>query len=136
MPNLLRKSTLFYAAGSLGGLVNGLAVWLAGRFGVTTALGVDIAPALTPDMLYHRLVWGGIWGLVFIVPLAVGAPALRALLYSLGPTFVQLFIVFPEHAGKGMMGLDLGTLTPGFVVLFNFIWALAAITWLKAVGEG
>lgn len=136
MPNLLRKATLFYAAGSLGGLANGLAVWLAGRFGITAALGVDIAPVLTPGMLYHRLVWGGIWGLVFIVPLAVGAPALRAFLYSLGPTFVQLFIVFPEQSGKGMMGMDLGTLTPGFVVFFNFIWALAAILWLKTVGEG
>jgi hypothetical protein len=135
MQNIARKASLYFAAGAFGGLANGLAVWLAGHFGITAALGVAISPSLSPPMLYHRVVWGGIWGLVFLVPLAVRAPALRALLYSLGPTFVQLFIIFPEKAGKGMMGLDLGTLTPAFVVIFNFIWAMAAILLLKAAKE-
>jgi hypothetical protein len=135
MPNVLKKLTTCYAAGSLGGLLNGVAAWLAGRYGVTAALGVDSAPALTPQMIYHRIVWGGIWGAVLLVPLAVRPPAVRALLYSLGPTFVQLFIVFPERAGKGMMGLELGTMTPAFVVLFNFVWALTAILWLRALGQ-
>ena len=86
-------------------------------------------------MLYHRIVWGGIWGLILFLPLTVKSTLLKALLYSLGPTFVQLFIIFPERAHKGMMGLQLGTLTPLLVVAFNFIWALAALLFLKASGE-
>jgi hypothetical protein len=37
---------------------------------------------------------------------------------------VQLFIVFPYEAGKGMAGLDLGLLTPLFILFYNWIWAL------------
>jgi hypothetical protein len=34
-----------------------------------------------------------------------------------------------------MMGLDLGTLTPAFVFVFNAVWGLAAILWLRIIGE-
>jgi hypothetical protein len=43
----------------------------------------------------------------------------------------MLFVVFPEQLHKGNMGLELGTLTPAFVVLYNFIWGAAAAWWLK-----
>ena len=135
MNRLLRRASIFFAAGAVGGLANGLCVWFLGSAGVTAALGVSISPALTPAMLYHRVVWGGIWGLAFLLPLAVSSALLRGALYSLGPTFVQLFIVFPERAHKGMMGLELGTLTPLFVLLFNAVWGITAMLWLVAAKE-
>ena len=46
-----------------------LTVWIFGVIGITYALGVKIAPALSAPWLYPRLVWGGIWGLLFLVPL-------------------------------------------------------------------
>lgn len=134
MTHLLRRMTVYFSAGALGGLANALCVWFFGNAGITGSLDVAIAPALTPDMLYHRIVWGGVWGLAFLLPLAVRSPAMRGILCSLGPTFVQLFIVFPQ-AGRGMMGLDLGTLTPAFVFVFNAVWGLAAILWLRIIGE-
>jgi hypothetical protein len=63
MGNLARKITLVFGAGCLGGLVNSLAVWICGLFGITAALGVKIAPQLSATWLYPRIVWGGIWGL-------------------------------------------------------------------------
>ena len=45
--------------------------------------------------------------------------------------FIQLFIIFPIKADKGAMGLDLGTLTPVFVVIFNAIWGVTAAIWLR-----
>jgi hypothetical protein len=133
--HLLRRLSLYFSAGALGGFINGLCAWFLGSAGITSAAGVNIAPALTPGMLYHRIVWGGIWGLAFFLPLAVKSAVARGILYSLGPTFAQLFIVFPEKAGKGIMGLDLGTLTPLFVLIFNAIWGLTAVIWLRAIGE-
>jgi hypothetical protein len=50
----------------------------------------------------------------------------QGLLLSLGPTLVQLFIVFPLKADKGVMGLDLGVFTPLFVIFFNAVWGLVA----------
>ena len=134
MTKLLRRTSVYFSAGAVGGLANGVCVWFFGSAGITSGLDVKIAPALTPEMLYHRVVWGGIWGLAFLLPLAVRSPFLRGRLYCLGPTCVQLFIVCPD-AGRGMMGLELGTLTPGFVLFFNAVWGLAAVLWLRIIGE-
>jgi hypothetical protein len=135
MSNLARKTSLVFAAGCLGGLINSLAVWIFGELGISSALGVSIAPKLTPAWLYPRLVWGGIWGLLFLLPLMKTSIFARGLVYSIGPTLVQLFVVFPMKANKGMLGLDLGLLTPALVVVFNAIWGWSAAIWLKSMGK-
>lgn len=132
MKSFIRKLSLVFAAGALGGLVNSTVIWLFGRAGITAELGVKLAPALTPAWLYPRLVWGGIWGILFLLPLAQNRPFQQGLLISLGPTIVQLFVIFPYQLNKGMMGLDLGTLTPVFVLFFNAVWGVAAALWLRA----
>jgi hypothetical protein len=135
MRNLARKTSLVFAAGCLGGLLNSLAVWIFGDLGITAAAGVKIAPQLSPAWLYPRLVWGGIWGLLFLLPMLSGRIWSRGLIFSLGPTLVQLFVVFPMKANKGMMGIDLGLLTPLFVVVFNAIWGWTAAIWLRWMGK-
>ena len=135
MNNLAKKLSLVFAAGSIGGLFNSLAVLIFGAIGITSALGVKIAPSLSASWLYPRLVWGGIWGLLFLFPLMQKRYLYRGLIFSLGPTVVQLFIIFPIKASKGIMGLDLGLLTPLFVFVFNAIWGLAAAIWLRWVNK-
>jgi hypothetical protein len=135
MSNLARKISLVFAAGVLGGLMNSLAVWGAGELGITAAAGVKIAPKLSAGWLYPRLVWGGIWGVLFLLPMMQTRIWSRGFLYSLGPTLVQLFMVFPMKANKGAMGLELGMLTPLFVVVFNAIWGWTAAIWLRITGK-
>lgn len=135
MNNLVRKISLVFAAGVLGGLLNSLAVWGAGELGITAAAGVKIAPKLSAAWLYPRLVWAGIWGILFLVPMMQTRIWSRGFIYSLGPTLVQLFIVFPMKAKKGMMGVDLGLLTPVFVVIFNAIWGWTTAIWLRWTGK-
>ena len=131
MRNLAKNISMVFAAGCLGGLVNSLAVWGFGDLGINAALGVRIAPALTPQWLYPRIIWGGIWGLLFLLPLMRSRILSRGIIFSLGPTLVQLLVVFPLKAGKGYMGLDLGTLTPLLVFIFNAIWGVATAIWLR-----
>jgi len=122
-----------FTAGALGALANSLAVWLCGRYGITLSAGVSIAPALTPAWLYPRIVWGGLWGLLFVLPIS-GSTFTKGSLLSLFPTLVQLFIVFPVQTPHGMAGLGLGTLTPLFVLGFNWIWGVVtalAIKWVR-----
>lgn len=126
-----RNISLTFAAGTLGGLINSLAVWLFGLVGVTAALGVHIAPPLTPPWLYPRLVWGGLWGWLFLLPAAGLSNPVRGLLYSLGPTLVMLVWVLPYQAHKGYLGLALGYLTPVLVLFYNGIWGLVAGWWLQ-----
>ncbi len=119
----MKKLLIFFAAGCLGALANSMAVWALGNYGISKALGVSIAPDLSPSWLYPRIVWGGIWGLLFILPMLDGKLLRKGTILSFFPTAVQLFIVFP-HAGKGMAGLELGLLAPLFVLFANWVWAL------------
>jgi len=127
----MRKLLIFFAAGCLGGLANSIAVWVFGYWGITSFLGVSIAPSLTPAWLYPRLVWGGIWGLFFILPIYKSKLLLKGSILSLFPTAVQLFIVFPLKANKGIAGIDLGLYTPVFVLFFNWVWGFIAALAIK-----
>jgi hypothetical protein len=135
MKRLAKRLTVIFAAGCLGGLANSLVVWQFGAYGVTKSLGVRIAPDLSPVWLYPRLVWGGIWGLLFLLPVFRSSVLKRGLLLSLGPTIIQLFVVFPYKADQGMMGMGLGALTPLLVFVFNAIWGITVAIWLRFVGE-
>ena len=127
----VRNLSLVFVAGAVGGLVNSVFVWLFGAVGVAGALGVKIAPAFTGPWLYQRLVWGGIWGGLFLLPLGGLSLPARGLIYSLGPSLVQLLVVFPYQAHKGVLGLQLGLLTPMFVLFYNAAWGLGAAWWLR-----
>ena len=115
-----------FCAGLLGGLANGLALWLAGLWGATTLAGVQLDPQLSAAWLYPRLIWGGLWGLSYF--LLVSRPRLRrhwvrkGLWLSLLPTLVELFLIFPYRTPYGPMGIGLGNLTPLFVLLPNLVW--------------
>ncbi|MGB3654581.1 MAG: hypothetical protein WBA41_25695 [Rivularia sp. (in: cyanobacteria)] len=126
-----RNLSFVFAAGCLGGFLNSIAVWLFGLIGITALFNVQIAPSLTPPWLYPRIVWGGIWGLLFILPFFPRKYIFKGLLLSLFPSLVQLFIVFPLQVKKGILGIELGSLTPVFVLCFNFIWGITTGLWLK-----
>ena len=131
MTRWLHKISLYFAAGGLGGLVNSIAAWMCGAYGISAALQVALAPRLTPAWLYPRIVWGGIWGLLFWLPMVKSRFVLRGLIVSLGPTLVQLLYIYPTVLHKGLLGLKLGTLTPVLVILLNAVWGIAAAFWLR-----
>lgn len=120
----MKRLLFFFGAGCLGALVNSLAVWFSGDYGITEFFGVSISPALTANWLYPRIVWGGIWGFLFILPVFNSKPFSKGTLLSLFPTIVQLFIVFPYQTKLGVAGLELGVLTPLFVYVFNWVWGV------------
>lgn len=130
MQALARSLALCFAAGAVGALASGVALWIAGRAGLVAALGVSIAPELTPAWLYPRLVWGGLFGLLLALPLTFRGAGVRGLAVSLAPTLAQLLYFFPR-AGRGVLGLELGAATPLVVALANAVWGLVASAWLR-----
>ena len=68
MKNLLRNLSLTYAAGSVGGLINALAVWVLGVLAITGALGVKVAPALTSRVSVSVFCVGRSVGISFLLP--------------------------------------------------------------------
>jgi len=127
----MKKLLIYFAAGCLGALMNSLTVWLFGDVGITKHFSVSIAPSLSAAWLYPRIVWGGIWGLLFFLPMLNSKLIRKGSLLSLFPTAVQLFIIFPFKANKGIAGLELGQLTPAFVIFFNWIWGVVTALTVK-----
>jgi hypothetical protein len=132
---MLKKVSLAFSAGVVGALINSLAVWLFGALKLHNLLHVGIAPVLSAQWLYPRLVWGGMWGLLFATPLLRKQGWSRGLWLSLAPTCAQLLYFFPYQAHKGFLGFELGLLTPVVVIAFNALWGMAVVAWLRVTGS-
>lgn len=127
--------SIYFAAGCFGGLVNGLFVWLSGKYGLTALMGVSLAPEMSAPWLYQRLVWGGLWGFIFFLPFLRDSVVRRGVLAGIGPSLVMLLVVFPMQMGIDAWGLQLGRLTPLFVFLANSAWGVAAALWARLSRE-
>lgn len=127
----MKKLMIFFAAGAIGALINSLVVWQFGQQGISQSLGVAIAPSLSAHWLYPRIVWGGLWGLLFILPMLNSRLLLKGTILSLFPAIVQLFVVFPMKAHKGIAGLDLGLYTPLLVLFFIWVWGISTALAIK-----
>ncbi|ABM02366.1 conserved hypothetical protein [Psychromonas ingrahamii 37] len=127
----MKKLLLFFAAGCLGALGNSITVWQFGQLGITSTWGVSIDPSFSPAWLYPRIVWGGLWGFLFILPILQSRLLLKGTILSLFPTAVMLFIVFPYQANKGIAGIELGLMTPVFVIFFNWVWGIITAITIK-----
>jgi hypothetical protein len=127
---MIKKLSCAYVGGMLGAFIDSFNIWFLGRFGITSLLGIGLQPQFSSDWLYPRLVWGGIWGLLFILPIFKERIYLRGMLFSLAPTAIVLFVMFPGM-GKGTLGLGFGVLTPVLVLLLNFIWGIVAAFWYR-----
>jgi hypothetical protein len=117
------RLSVAFAAGVVGALANSLAVQLAG------ALRPGAAPELTPAWLYQRLVWGGLWGLLLLLPVLPGRPVARGLLISLAPSVARLAFFAPAA------GAPAGALGVVLVFLFNAIWGIVAALWFRAAAR-
>ncbi len=121
----MKKILIFFAAGCAGGLATAVAISFMGDLGITSTLGVSYHHGLTPSWLYSRIVWGGIWGILFLLPLSQSNLFLKGSILSLLPTAFQLFVVFPLFSSSGIAGLKLGILTPLVILFFNWVWGVA-----------
>ena len=120
---LLQRAALYFTAAALGGFAVVITAWGLGQIGVADLLDVKVKPPLTKDFLYRQIVWGGIWGLIFLVPVALKPLWLKGLVLTLAPVIVALAVLFPA-AGRGFLGLDLGMLTSVYIYLVNIPWGL------------
>ena len=120
-----------FTGGAIGGLVDSIAIWVLGKLGITGLLGVTMRPDFTAPWLYRRIVWGGIWMLLLLLPLWQKRTVLRGCLFSLFPSAMMLFVVLP-NMGKGLLGIGFGTLTPMVVIGLNFIYGIVAAFWFEA----
>ncbi len=127
----MRRSALLsvcFCAGLLGAGASLAFAWLCSNYGLTDLADVTWRVSFTSSRLYPHLVWGGIWGLCYaltvIHPRSRKHWVRKGLVVSLLPTLYHLFVVFPYQTTYGMLGIELGLLTPLFVFIYNLVWGV------------
>jgi hypothetical protein len=129
---MFRKISGAFTGGVIGGLVDSINIWLLGRLGISDMIGLSMKPELQAPWLYQRMIWGGIWMLLLLVPFWKKRYLMRGMVLSLVPSAIMLFKVFPSM-GKGMLGLEFGFVTPFVVVGLNLIYGMVASAWHNQV---
>jgi hypothetical protein len=124
----IRNLSGAFTGGVLGGLLDSFNIWAMGKLGISDFIGITMKPEFTAPWAYKRMIWGGIWMLLLLLPLMKNRIALRGMLVSLVPSAMMLFMVFPSM-GKGMFGFGFGALMPVVVVSLNFIYGIFAAYW-------
>ena len=119
-----------FTGGVVGALASVLVHWLLNHVGLLSMLGISMVPKLTLEWMYPKLVWGGIWGLLFILPVLKSKVVPRGLLLSLVPTFVAFIVILPD-LGKGYLGLKMGQWTPLLVGVLNAVWGMIGAFWYR-----
>ena len=126
---MARRLASAYFAGAVAALGATLALWLLARADLLVAIGVSLAPRLGWELLASRVFAGSLWGLGLIaVRRQIPGLTRAALVLSLAPSGIELFVLMPE-AGRGMLGVSYGALTPLVVLAANAFWG-----WLLALG--
>ena len=128
---LIRRASGAFTGGAIGGLVDSIDIWVLSHLGITSLLGVSMKPEFTAPWLYQRMVWSGIWMLLLLLPIWQNRTMLRGCIFSLLPSAMMLFVVFPDM-GKGVLGLGFGVMTPLVVIGLNFIYGIIAAFWYNA----
>ena len=123
---MLRRFAGPYAAGALAAALTSLVVWVAVRAKLGGLIDVELGRlypgTLDPHVLGWRVLEGSLFALA--LPLARGrglTPVRAGLLVSLLPSLDALFLELPR-SGYGMLGVQLGALTPVVVLAANALW--------------
>ena len=128
---MIRRISAAFTGGAIGGFVDSFNIWFMGKVGISDLISLTMKPEFSAPWLYQRMVWGGIWMLLLLLPLLKKKVLLRGCLFSLFPSAMMLFMVLPEM-GKGMLGLGFGIVTPLVVIGLNCIYGMVASLWFKS----
>ena len=125
---LIRNISGAFTGGALGAFLDSFNIWAMGQVGISDLIGITMKPEFTAPWIYKRMVWGGIWMLLLLLPILKDRIILRGIIFSLVPSAMMLFMVLPSM-GKGILGLGFGNLMPFVVVGLNFIYGIFASYW-------
>ena len=130
----IRNVSAAFTGGALGAAVDSFNIWALGKLGISDLIGISMQPEFTGPWLGERMVWGGLWMLLLLLPVMKDRTVARGMAASLLPSAFMLFVVLPSM-GKGMLGLGFGNLMPVVVVVLNFIYGIVASYWYSSAAD-
>ena len=120
-----------FIAGALGGLSNSIVVWFLGQTGITPALGFSMAPELSFEWIFRRVLASGFWGIIFLIPVYTNSPVRKGILLSILPWLSSILYVFPMRMNVGYLGLGFGMGTPFWTLFFAMVWGVTGTLFLS-----
>lgn len=131
--SVMRVVTRIFAcllAGAVGGMVCGVVLWGLNAAGIATFFNFSPQPVFRLQYFTPLVLFGTVWGLLFLIPGCGRWCYLRGLAFSLIPSLVVLLRVLPNR-GWGLLGLEHSPLTPLLVIVLGAVWGLSAAAWLR-----
>jgi hypothetical protein len=125
---LFRQLSLAFAAGGVGVIALVVFLWIVRDAGVLTSLGLHAPKPKMPDFLYSRIVWGGLWALLFVLPVMSRQWLLRGLAVGVLASLASIFYFNPAWKNAAF----------SFVLLIfvaNAVWGIIASGWYRAVSR-
>jgi hypothetical protein len=123
MRNQLRELALCFAAGTVGGFAKSVVVWTCAHFASTAFFGSHLAGALFPAGIYQRLVWGGLAGFLFMLPVLRHSWLAAGLLWGIAASLLQWFLAHNE--------LHLLVMPMLSTLVLNCLWGLVTAAMLR-----
>jgi len=125
---VIRNISLAFTGGAIGAFIDSFNIWFMGKVGISDLIGITMKPEFTAPWIYRRMIWGGIWMLLLLLPILKDRICLRGMLFSLAPSAMMLFLVLPSM-GRGVWGFGFGSLMPVVGIGLNFIYGIVASYW-------
>ncbi len=94
--------------------------------------GVQMFPVLSSHHLSLCALWGGLLGLLFALPVLVGQPFARGLLFGFLIAAGALVVVLPLFFHLGLFAEKLGQNAWAFVTVYCIGWGLFTSFWHRA----
>jgi len=79
----------------------------------------------------HLIFAGGLWGIIFLIPIYNRSPIKKGVTLSVLPWLSSAFIVFPFRMEMGWFGLGFGLGTPIWTLFFAAIWGVTGTLFLS-----
>jgi hypothetical protein len=118
---IFRQLTLGFGAGAFGACILALVAFVLAQLKIPELVGASSPPA-DKAFLYRLIVWGGIWGLLLVVPVMNRAWWLKGIIIGLLATAaLALYFAPPLQQGSATQIV--------YIVVLNSIWGLAAGAW-------
>jgi len=118
---IFRQLTLAFGAGAFGACILAIVAFVLARLGVPERIGASSPPS-DLAFLYRILVWGGIWGFLFVVPVMNRAWWLKGIIIGLLATLTLVLYFAPPLQQAPTAALI-------YIAVLNAFWGLAAGAW-------
>jgi hypothetical protein len=130
-----RHASLAFTAGALGALANRIGLWILGLLTVIPPTHISFpVPEPMKLWLYTAIVWGGLWGFLFLIPWRTSW-WLRGIVFGFGPSLGVWLVIYPYLAHAGFFGVNHGVMALVIPFLLNnIVWGLVASWWYDLTG--